>query len=111
MKMTCRGWCSPSAAALHVLPPASRRPGAPPASSAAMAALRETTGSESGEKSCALCLEEFKAEEKLREMSCGHCYHEGCIFPWLRVSGPARSAANGCREEKQGDGWLDAGSV
>ncbi|KQJ92330.1 hypothetical protein BRADI_4g42930v3 [Brachypodium distachyon] len=79
----------------------------PPASSEAMAALPEKTGSETMEKSCAVCLEKFKAEEKLREMPCGHCYHSGCIRSSHGCASavPARSDAKGCRQKKRGDGF------
>ena len=39
---------------------------------------------EAGEQTtCAICLEEFEAGEKLRKMPCEHCFHHACIKPWL----------------------------
>jgi len=32
---------------------------------------------------CSICLEDFKAREKVRMLPCSHLYHSICIFPWL----------------------------
>ncbi|CDP10512.1 unnamed protein product [Coffea canephora] len=32
---------------------------------------------------CAVCLEEFRAEEKLMQLACAHRFHSGCLVPWL----------------------------
>uniref|UniRef100_A0A0E0RFK3 RING-type domain-containing protein n=1 Tax=Oryza rufipogon TaxID=4529 RepID=A0A0E0RFK3_ORYRU len=34
---------------------------------------------------CAVCLQDFVAEEKLRMMPCSHTFHQRCIFDWLRL--------------------------
>merc|ERR550534_410103 len=34
-------------------------------------------------ESCAICIEEFKAGEKIHELPCKHGYHKICIDPWL----------------------------
>ncbi|CAN6337775.1 unnamed protein product [Urochloa humidicola] len=34
---------------------------------------------------CAVCLQDFVAEETLRAMPCSHTFHEDCIFRWLQV--------------------------
>ena len=33
--------------------------------------------------SCPICLEDYKKDEKLRLLPCGHAYHTDCILPWL----------------------------
>lgn len=46
--------------------------------------LPEVTGrSRSGEE-CAVCLQDFGADEKLRAMPCSHAFHQHCISEWLR---------------------------
>ncbi|UJR26440.1 hypothetical protein I4U23_007770 [Adineta vaga] len=32
---------------------------------------------------CAICLEPFKAKERIRKLGCAHYYHLDCIDPWL----------------------------
>ena len=32
---------------------------------------------------CALCIEDYEADDRLRELSCGHLYHSGCVDEWL----------------------------
>ncbi|KAK1278169.1 putative RING-H2 finger protein ATL69 [Acorus gramineus] len=37
--------------------------------------------------SCPICLSEYKPEEVLKCVSeCNHCFHEGCVDEWLRMS-------------------------
>jgi hypothetical protein len=46
--------------------------------------LPEVAGrSRSGEE-CAVCLQDFGADEKLRAMPCSHAFHQHCISEWLR---------------------------
>jgi len=49
----------------------------------------ETTTSESlgltGEI-CSICMEEFKAEEVLKKLLCGHSFHSPCVDRWLTFS-------------------------
>ncbi|KAF0896551.1 hypothetical protein E2562_024402 [Oryza meyeriana var. granulata] len=64
--------------------------GAVPATSEAIAGLREARLDDEAmirEEECAVCMEDFEAGDKLRAMPCSHCFHERCIFDWLRVSG------------------------
>ncbi|CAN6380474.1 unnamed protein product [Urochloa humidicola] len=35
---------------------------------------------------CAVCLQDFVAEDTLRAMPCSHTFHQDCIFRWLRVN-------------------------
>ncbi|RLM98186.1 hypothetical protein C2845_PM06G13420 [Panicum miliaceum] len=35
---------------------------------------------------CAVCLQDFAAEDKLRAMPCSHTFHQDCIFRWLQVN-------------------------
>ena len=32
---------------------------------------------------CSVCHDEFTAGEEVLQLPCQHCYHEGCIKPWL----------------------------
>ncbi|PNT65468.1 LOW QUALITY PROTEIN: hypothetical protein BRADI_4g42915v3 [Brachypodium distachyon] len=66
--------------------PAAELFGAPPPASGHGCAA-ETTAAEAREDRCAVCLEKFKAGEKLRTLPCGHSFHQGCIFEWLGISG------------------------
>ncbi|KAF0896550.1 hypothetical protein E2562_024401 [Oryza meyeriana var. granulata] len=59
--------------------------GAVPASSTAVADLQEAPASETRELSCAVCLEDFEAGEKLKRLPCSHCFHGSCTLDWLRV--------------------------
>jgi len=35
---------------------------------------------------CAVCLQQFGAEDTLRAMPCAHAFHQDCILRWLRVN-------------------------
>ncbi|XP_008793388.2 probable E3 ubiquitin-protein ligase HIP1 [Phoenix dactylifera] len=37
------------------------------------------------ERSCAICLEEYKDRDNLGSMKCGHDFHIGCIRKWLEI--------------------------
>ncbi|XP_039835604.1 E3 ubiquitin-protein ligase SIRP1-like isoform X2 [Panicum virgatum] len=58
------------------------------ASSDAVLGLQEV-GSGAGTpaaEECAVCLQDFVAEDKLRAMPCSHTFHQDCIFRWLEVN-------------------------
>ncbi|KQK15074.1 E3 ubiquitin-protein ligase RING1-like [Brachypodium distachyon] len=57
--------------------------GAPPASKAAIASLKEAPA-RGGSEDCAICLDAFEAG---KEMPCGHRFHGGCLERWLGVHG------------------------
>ncbi|KAJ6817751.1 E3 ubiquitin-protein ligase CIP8-like [Iris pallida] len=44
---------------------------------------------------CAVCKDEFSAEEKAKRLPCRHYYHEECILPWLGM----RNTCPLCRYE------------
>ena len=37
--------------------------------------------------SCSVCFEDFSEGEQARLLECGHCFHTGCIVPWLELHG------------------------
>lgn len=77
----------------------SREEGRPPASKASIDEMPivEIDGCE-GE--CVICLEEWKAEETVKEMPCKHRFHGGCIEKWLGFHGSCPV----CRYEMPVDG-------
>lgn len=36
---------------------------------------------------CSVCMEDFKLEEQVKQVPCGHIYHRDCIVPWLEMHG------------------------
>lgn len=36
---------------------------------------------------CMVCFEDYKLDEKVRELPCSHLYHSICIVPWLELHG------------------------
>ncbi|KNC74394.1 hypothetical protein SARC_13057, partial [Sphaeroforma arctica JP610] len=50
-------------------------------SKAAIAKLEE------GSQNCCICLEDFKAGEKMKRLPCLHTYHDHCIDEWLSRRG------------------------
>ncbi|KAF8707130.1 hypothetical protein HU200_030369 [Digitaria exilis] len=58
-----------------------------PASSEAMARLRETTAEETREdEECAVCLKSYEEGVEISAMPCSHEFHDGCIRRWLAIS-------------------------
>ncbi|KAG1339113.1 putative E3 ubiquitin-protein ligase RHG1A [Cocos nucifera] len=57
------------------------------------------------ERSCAICLEEYKDRDNLGSMKCGHDFHVGCIKKWLETKNVCpickASALEDISEEKQ----------
>ncbi|PUZ63608.1 hypothetical protein GQ55_3G081700 [Panicum hallii var. hallii] len=53
-------------------------------SEATLQGLPEVTAGRSREgEDCAVCLQAFCADEKLRAMPCSHAFHQHCISEWL----------------------------
>jgi len=52
-------------------------------------------------QSCSVCWEDFTEGEEVKLLECQHCFHEGCIVPWLELHGTCPV----CRKElnKTGD--------
>lgn len=46
---------------------------------------RVTTEELSANDLCAVCRQEYVAEEELSELRCGHAFHGACLAPWLRA--------------------------
>jgi hypothetical protein len=65
---------------------------APPAAAAAAAASGSVPAgvqpsSSGGAEPCAICFDEFAADDDVKQLPCGHYFHPGCIDEWLiRVS-------------------------
>jgi Ring finger domain len=38
---------------------------------------------EEEEEKCPVCLLEFEDQEQVKQLPCGHLFHEGCIDSWL----------------------------
>lgn len=83
-------------ALLQNLAEAEGRRGAPPASKSAVENLRTVEiKSEVDSYVCAVCKDAVNVGELVKEMPCGHGYHENCIVPWLG----ARNSCPVCRFE------------
>ncbi|AQK89282.1 RING/U-box superfamily protein [Zea mays] len=42
-------------------------------------------GNDDDTASCPVCLEDYAAGERAREMPCRHRFHSNCIVPWLEM--------------------------
>ena len=71
--------------------------------------VRSYEAKEGVEDVCSVCLSAMAGGEKVATLPCAHCFHEGCITPWLRGSRacPICRAAvgSGRRVEAVGGGW------
>ncbi|KAG8091048.1 hypothetical protein GUJ93_ZPchr0011g28323 [Zizania palustris] len=56
------------------------------ASRDAVLALPETKAADVRQEECAMCLEDFEADDKLKTMPCSHSFHDRCFSDWLQVS-------------------------
>ncbi|XP_020221452.1 probable E3 ubiquitin-protein ligase RHC1A isoform X2 [Cajanus cajan] len=77
------------------------RPGPPPATSSAIAALpmvKLTQAHLASDSNCSICKDEFELDMEARELPCKHFYHSECIVPWLRM----HNTCPVCRYELQG---------
>jgi E3 ubiquitin-protein ligase RNF115/126 len=61
------------------------RRGTPPAKKEAVEAMPTVTVNGDDEASCPICLEDYAAGERAREMPCRHRFHGNCIVPWLEM--------------------------
>lgn len=62
------------------------RQGTPPAKKEAVEAMPTVEiASGNDDDSCPVCLEDFAAGERAREMPCRHRFHANCIVPWLEM--------------------------
>ncbi|KAL6888817.1 hypothetical protein ACP4OV_009843 [Aristida adscensionis] len=70
--------------------------GALPASRAAVEGLPEVAlGEEEASRGCAVCKDGLAAGERAVRLPCKHCFHGGCIRPWLAI----RNTCPVCRFE------------
>ena len=57
-----------------------------PMSDAQWASTRQLTQQaepQAGSDPCAICMEGFRARERLLRLPCGHLFHSACVRPWL----------------------------
>ncbi|GKA58804.1 E3 ubiquitin protein ligase CIP8 [Tanacetum coccineum] len=91
---------------LQTLAETDSKKGAPPASKSAIEALKTVeksgvSGFSELSEACAICKDKvFNSEEEVvKELPCGHMYHEECIVPWLG----SRNTCPICRYELETD--------
>jgi len=74
------------------------RYGPPPASKSVRDTLKTidiTQNHVDNKEECAICKEEFCISESVKQLPCGHNYHDTCISPWLET----RNSCPVCRYE------------
>ncbi|KAJ6842138.1 E3 ubiquitin-protein ligase CIP8-like [Iris pallida] len=69
--------------------------GGPPAARSVVEGLPTVDLNKEEIGDCAVCKDEFSAEEKAKRLPCRHYYHEECILPWLGM----RNTCPLCRYE------------
>ncbi|KAK7302443.1 hypothetical protein RJT34_13333 [Clitoria ternatea] len=77
------------------------RPGPPPATSSAIAALpmvKVTHEHLATDLNCPICKDEFQLDMEVRELPCKHFYHSDCVIPWLLM----HNTCPVCRYELEG---------
>jgi hypothetical protein len=52
---------------------------------------RTVQASESSVDTCAICLEDVEADDRVAGLQCGHGFHQRCILKWL-----GRPGSSGC---------------
>jgi len=57
-------------------------------------------------QSCSVCWEDFSEGEEVKLLECEHCFHTGCIVPWLELHGTCPV----CRKELNKTGEAAAAS-
>jgi len=63
-------------------------------------------GSTCNETACAICIEDYTLGEKLKQLPCGHTFHQDCLIPWLterHASCPLCKYDVSAREEDETD--------
>lgn len=73
------------------------RYGTPPAQKEAVEALPTVKIEETVQ--CSVCLDECEVGCEVKEMPCGHKFHDGCILPWLEL----HSSCPVCRHQLPSD--------
>lgn len=60
--------------------------GSAPVTESMISSLRETVyapGNALGEETCSICCDEYKADDHLLSLPCGHHFHRHCVTHWL----------------------------
>ncbi|XP_069155849.1 E3 ubiquitin-protein ligase RING1-like [Solanum lycopersicum] len=80
--------------------------GTPPAARSAVLGLPDVKVSDellnSDLSQCAVCKDDFKLDEMVKQMPCKHMYHRNCILPWLEL----RNSCPVCRFELPTDDFV-----
>ncbi|CAL4961138.1 unnamed protein product [Urochloa decumbens] len=96
----------------HLLPApvrSSKRARVAATAEAIVLGLPEVTGRSREGEECAVCLQDFGADETLRAMPCSHAFHQHCVSQWLRrnpVCPLCRHRLLPEQEEEEDDGQI-----